>query len=71
MNPYIVYEIEKHPDRLIGNVFGPFKDYEAADTYAKAAYEHDYNMLKDHLGRPNGSHRYDYRIEEMLPPETA
>lgn len=62
---YIVYEIEKHYDRIHGDFFGPFPDYESAKAFAKESEVSDSNKITDHQGNFHGHYRYDYVVTSL------
>lgn len=68
---YSVYAIEKHPDRIIDDGYGPFDTYEEADQFAKAMHDHDDNRIIDYDGNFYGHRRYDYRVLSLTAPKDA
>jgi len=59
---YIVYQIENHPDRCLGDMCGPFSSYEKAHEFAKKCEADPSNY--------NGPHRlHDFIVEPLVEIE--
>lgn len=68
---HIVYAIEKHPDRIIEDGYGPFDTYEEADQFAKAMHDHDDNRVIHDNGSFYGHRYHDFRILSLIAPQNA
>lgn len=68
---HIVYAIEKHPDRIIDDVYGPFDTYEEADQFATAMHDHDDNRVLDHHGKFHGYRYFEFRVMPLTAPQDA
>lgn len=71
---HIVIEVEKHPDRIIENTYGPFNTYEEADMFAKAMHDHDDNRIIGHSGCTQGYQgyrRFNYNVYDLTAPQNA
>lgn len=71
MTQYIVYAIEKHPDRIIDDSYGPFDTYEEANQFANAMHDHDSNRVIHDNGMFYGSRYNDFRILLLTAPQNA
>lgn len=57
---YCILKIENHPDALIDEVYGPYEDYEEADTAADVM-----GMSSENFNQPYNHRLYDFIVREM------
>lgn len=50
---YIVMEVENHPDRCIGDIFGPFDTRPEAEAFAEDKYNCSFNFNAPYNHRMN------------------